>query len=241
MSDNLSELSLFSGCGGGLYGSKLLGWKTIGYVEWDTYCQQIIAARIKDGIFDYAPIFTDIRTFAIEYAAKYRGLVDVITAGFPCQPFSEAGHQRADTDERNLWPDTIDVIKKVQPKWCLLENVPGLLRKHGYFGTVLKDLSEAGYNAKWCCLSAQNVGAPHKRERLWIFAFPNTNNCWLEWGKQLKKSSEIKERMDWWTTEPNVDRVVDGMANRSNRLKALGNGQVPAVVREAWNHLRGKR
>jgi DNA (cytosine-5)-methyltransferase 1 len=246
----MKELSLFTGAGGGVYGTKLLGWKTIGYVEFDDYCQQIIAARIKDGIFDYAPIFTDIRAFSVEYAAKYSGLVDVITAGFPCQPFSTAGKQKADADERNMWPFTLQVIKSVQPQWCLLENVPGLLGRHRYFETILKDLSEAGYDASWTCISAQGVGAPHKRNRLWIVAMANAASYGLEGsnGSICRKQGKAKRVFpesfrsscrvgEWWEVEPSMGRVADGVANRSNRLKALGNGQVPGVVREAWHEL----
>jgi DNA (cytosine-5)-methyltransferase 1 len=244
----MRELSLFTGGGGGVYGTKLLGWNTVGYVEWDEYCQQIIAARIKDEIFDYAPIFTDIRLFATEWASKYRGLVDVITAGFPCQPFSAAGKRKADADERNMWPSTLQVIKAVQPRWCLLENVPGLLGKHRYFETILEDLSEAGYDARWTCLSAAEVGAPHKRERLWILAdstgsrlqrrCQSSSGCEVFGeGVQSIITRESSNSRRWWKTEPNVGRVADGVAARSNRLKALGNGQVPAVVRAAWEEL----
>lgn len=98
----LRELSLFSGAGGGVLGSKILGWKTVGYVEWEDYCQKIIAQRIKDGIFDNAPIFGDVRTFTSEgYARKYRGMVDVVSGGFPCQPFSVAGARKAGDDSRD--------------------------------------------------------------------------------------------------------------------------------------------
>jgi DNA (cytosine-5)-methyltransferase 1 len=287
----MRELSLFTGGGGGVYGTKLLGWTTVGYVEWDEYCQQVIAARIRDGIFDYAPIFTDIRLFATEWASKYRGLVDVITAGFPCQPFSTAGKQKGKEDERNMWPSTLDVIRVVQPQWCLLENVPGLLGKHRYFETILKDLSEAGYDAKWTCLSAAEVGAPHKRERLWIMAHSQSFRC--KKGRETGNLLEANGRSDgslcsisscssvksknladseshrsslllqstsgaaecerqarcnasgdssgnyrgWWTTEPSVGRVANGVANGRDRLKALGNGQVPTVVKTAWEIL----
>jgi len=238
----MRELSLFTGGGGGIWGTKLLGWTTVGYVEWDKYCQQIIAARISDGTFDYAPIFTDIRVFATEYARKYRGVVDVITAGFPCQPFSEAGKRKASDDERNMWPSTLDVIKAVKPRWCLLENVSGLLGKHRYFEAILNDLSEAGYDARWSCMSAVEVGAPHKRERLWIVAsLADADDDRIERRSQFAESSEGSREMDytagWWGSEPGVDRVVDGMAVRRDRIRALGNGQVPAVVRAAWESL----
>jgi DNA (cytosine-5)-methyltransferase 1 len=275
----MRELSLFSGGGGGVYGSKLLGWKTIGYVEYDDYCQRIIAQRIRDGVFDYAPIFGDIRTFATQHAAKYRGLVDVITAGFPCQPFSTAGNARGTDDERNMWPQTLEVIRAIRPQYALLENVPGLLGQHRYFETILKDLSEAGYDASWVCLSAAEVGAPHKRERLWILGYANNNGFYepqnskssnerddsSEKGSkeslQLKRSGNVgqdvcggsecylasrsarydRQAAKWWATEPNVGRVADGVADRKYRLKALGNGQVPAVFAEAWRVLNEQK
>ena len=91
----MNELSLFSGAGGGLLGTMLLGFRPIGYVEWDDYCQRVLAARIRDGFLSDAPIFGDIKTFISDgYAASYTGLVDVITAGFPCQPFSVAGKRK---------------------------------------------------------------------------------------------------------------------------------------------------
>jgi DNA (cytosine-5)-methyltransferase 1 len=127
----LTELSLFSGAGGGLLGTKILGWQTIGYVEKDKYCQNVLRARIRDGFLDDAPIFSDIRTFD---GLQYRERVDIITAGFPCQPFSVAGRRKGSNDDRNMWPDTIRVIREVNPRMAFLENVPGLLGKHGYFG-----------------------------------------------------------------------------------------------------------
>ena len=167
--DAMYELSLFTGAGGGLLGTHLLGWTPVGYVEYDDYCQRIIAQRIKDGFLPRAPIFGDVRTFANEgYAASYTGLVDVITAGFPCQPFSTAGKRAGVDDSRNMWPATIDIIRVVRPRFAFLENVPGLLSS-GYFGTILGDLAESGYDARWRILSAAEMGAPHRRDRLWLF------------------------------------------------------------------------
>ena len=164
----MNELSLFSGGGGGLLGTKLLGWRHIGYVEYNEYCQKIIAQRIKDGFLDEAPIFGDVRSFISEgFAASYTGMVDVITAGFPCQPFSVAGKRKGEDDERNMWPATIECIRIIRPKHVLLENVAGLLA-HEYARQIFGDLAESGYDVRWRCLSASEVGAPHKRDRVWI-------------------------------------------------------------------------
>ncbi len=172
----MRELSLFSGAGGGLLGTKLLGWRHFGYVEYDDYCQQVLRQRIDDGYLDEAPIFGDIRTFISDgYADAYQGMVDVVTAGFPCQPFSVAGKQKGEDDERNMWPATIDVIRRVRPQYCLLENVTGLLSS-GYMGRVFGDLAESGFDARWRVLSAAEVGAPHKRDRLWIYCRSDENS-----------------------------------------------------------------
>jgi DNA (cytosine-5)-methyltransferase 1 len=290
----MKELSLFSGAGGGVLGTKLLGWEAIGYVEYNEYCQQVIAQRIEDGCLDNAPIFSDVNAFISEgYADAYKGMVGVISAGFPCQPFSVAGKKAAKDDPRNCWPQTLDIIRRVRPRYCLLENVGGLLsRKHRYFETILKDLAESGYDAWWKVISAAEVGAPHKRDRLWIVAYPNSTRelqsegCEQdEWrragyGSQAladsnsgrsRQEEEVRsrrhtsepssedatdtssERLEgweppigestthtptgstcWWDTEPRVGRVAHGMAHRVDRLKALGNGQVPAVVAAAF-------
>ena len=167
----MRELSLFTGAGGGLLGTQhLLGWNGVGYVEWDEYCQKMLRVRIDDGLIDEAPIFGDVRAFISDgYAAAYTGLVDVITAGFPCQPFSVAGKQLAADDDRNMWPATAESISIIRPWYIFLENVPGLVTS-GYFGTVLGDLVTLGYCVRWRVLSAAELGAPHRRDRLWILA-----------------------------------------------------------------------
>lgn len=166
----MNELSLFSGAGGGLLGTMLLGFRSIGYVEWDDYCQRVLAIRIKDGILPDAPIFGDIKTFIDDgYAASYTGLVDVLTAGFPCQPFSVAGKQKGANDERNMWPSTATVIGIVKPRFVLLENVPGI---RSYLPVVVRDLRRLGYEVQRpLILGADDVGAPHRRKRVWIMAY----------------------------------------------------------------------
>ena len=262
----MKELSLFSGAGGGVLGTQLLGWETIGYVEYNEYCQRVIRQRIEDGCLDNAPIFSDVNAFISEgYADAYKGMVGVISAGFPCQPFSVAGKKAAEDDPRNCWPQTLNIIRRVRPRYCLLENVGGLLsRKHRYFETILKDLAESGYDAWWKVISAAEVGGPHKRDRLWIVAHANHSRKLQSEGSKQDKwrwagydgeevSDTCSKRLEgrelpigeekaytttgstcWWDTEPRVGRVADGVAHRVDRLKALGNGQVPAVAATAF-------
>ena len=167
----MNGLSLFSGAGIGELALKhiLPDYRTVGYVEWDKYCQAVIRARIKDGILDDAPIFGDIRHFNAAYASLYAGKVDWLSAGFPCQPFSVAGRRAGEADERNMWPATRDAICILRPRYVFLENVPALLT-HGYIGQILRDLAKMGYDASWGIVSAADSGLPHLRERLWFLA-----------------------------------------------------------------------
>ena len=175
----MNVLSLFTGYEGFGLGLKLAGLDTqhVGYVEIDPYCQQIIQQRIEDGHLDWAPIITDIK------AADFRpmaGLVDLITAGFPCQPHSTAGRRLGEADPRDLWPDTLATISTVAPAYVLLENVPGLLFGNGerepYGGKVVGELSDIGYDAQWQLISAAAAGAPHLRWRWWCLAHPKSDS-----------------------------------------------------------------
>lgn len=235
---HLKELSLFSGAGGGLLGTThLLGWETVCYVEWDDYASQVLQARIKDGYLHDAPIWSDVSTFD---AHAWRGCVDVITAGFPCQPFSVAGAMGAGLDERNGWPDTARVIRDVRPQHVYLENVSGLLAgSHGYFGTVLSELAALGYDARWGVLSAADVGAPHRRDRLWIHGYANGNGeSVIAVNDEAPGVQGLDGNIGPWTFRPELARVADGLANGLDRIRAIGNGQVPLVAATAWERLR---
>jgi DNA (cytosine-5)-methyltransferase 1 len=170
------ELALFTGAGGGLLGSRLLGWRTICYVEREPYPVEVLKARIKDGYLDDAPIWDDVRTFD---GRPWAGLVDVISAGFPCQPWSTAGKQLGELDERNLWPDTLRIIREVRPQWVLLENVANLLSRL-YIQQIFGDLAESGCDARWDCIPAAAVGAPHIRDRAWIVAHSRSESGGLQ-------------------------------------------------------------
>ena len=164
----MNHLSMFTGYGGFDLGLRLanLQIRTVMYVEWERYPQEIIKARIKDGTLDDAPIWADISTLD---GSQLRGVVDICTAGFPCQPHSVAGKGQGAGDDRNLWPDTARIIGEVRPRYVLLENVPGIIANR-YIGTVLGSLSELGYDTEWGIVSAAEAGALHLRKRWWCLA-----------------------------------------------------------------------
>ncbi len=179
--NELRELSLFSGYGGFSLGLRLarLQTRTVMYVEWERYPQEIIKARIKDGFLDDAPIWGDISTLD---GWQLRGLVDLITGGFPCQPHSVAGLKQGADDKRNLWPETLRIIREVGSRYVLLENVPGILSASSdggipaYGGTVVGELASLGYSVHWRTLGADDVGAPHRRKRWWCIAVLGDTN-----------------------------------------------------------------
>lgn len=240
----MRELSLFTGAGGGILGTHLLGWRPIGYVEWDDYCQRVIAAMIADGLIPRAPIFGDVREFAQSGAAEqYRGFADVVTAGFPCQPFSTAGKQRGADDERNMWPATLNVIRVVRPQHVVLENVTGLLTC-GYSGIVIAGLASLGYVGRWGVLRASETGAPHHRARWWVVAHTKSVGKLYKSKRHEYQAKRMSYDSPAWrqdrsfsTTTSRLCRVVDGVPDRVGATSACGNGQVPRVVRTAWELL----
>ena len=244
----VKELSLFSGAGGGLTGTALLGWTPVGYVEWSEYCQKVIRQRIEDGAIPRAPIFSDIRAFTSEgYADAYKGMADVITAGFPCQPFSVAGKGKGQTDDRNMWPETADVIRRVRPKFAFLENVPGLLADE-YVRRIFADLAEMGFDAKWGVLGGHETGALSNGKRLWIVA-SSTNSFSMEsMDIQEYKVTHTEESLRWehsgamrsmlsQNDYSRIKRDSNAVARGMERLKAVGNGQMGPVAAKAWRTL----
>lgn len=259
----MNELALFAGAGLGLLASKwLLGHRIVCYVEKDWYRVEVLKARIRDGYLDDAPIWGDVGTFD---GKPWRGCVDIVSAGFPCQPFASGGKRRGKEDERNGWPDTIRIIREVQPTWIFLENSPNILnisRKYkqpSYFETLVEELSEAGYMGAWGCLSASSLGAVHKRERVWVIAHAgeggwekflrgNSSKCRAGIEKRLWGQFRTNALDDVWghitrleerLGEPCVWGVNDGLPYRVERLEAVGDGQVPAVAGLAWRLLGG--
>ena len=228
--EELNELALFAGAGGGILGGKLLGWRTVCAVEIDPYCAGVLVARQNDGILPPFPIWDDVTTFD---GRPWRGTVDVVSGGFPCQDISAAGKGAGIEGKRSgLWREMARIISEIRPRYVLVENSP-LLVSRG-LDVVLADLAKMGYDARWGIIGADDAGAPHRRKRIWIVADAPRFHA----QRQRNRQGQIKpRRSDWWRSEPAVGRVANGVAYRVDRLKAIGNGQVPAVVALAWETL----
>lgn len=333
----MNELALFSGAGGGILASYLLGWRTVCAVERDAYAAQVLAQRQNDGILEAFPIWSDITSFD---GKPWRGIVDVISGGFPCQDISSAGKGAGIEGERSgLWSEMARIIGEVRPSYVFVENSPMLVSRG--LTRVISDLAKMGYDAEWARFSASNFGAPHIRDRIWIVGYSrgkrlntgwenngkydrhftssanknsrtlantqsigcktnglsigtqqekslsgingkdvaNSKSLRLEQAWKCKSSSEkwltgcghelsdpdcerckqVEQRVfsrtqsegssdpsqyssfargwKWWAIEPELGRVADGVANRVDRLKAIGNGQVSIVAKSAFEFL----
>jgi DNA (cytosine-5)-methyltransferase 1 len=239
----LREMALFAGAGGGILGGKLLGWECVCAVEWEPYAAAVLAARQNEGFLPPFPIWDDVQTFN---GKPWRGLVDVVSGGFPCQDISSAGRGAGITGERSgMWKHMARIIGEVRPRYVLVENSP-VLTSRG-LGVVLGDLAALGYDAEWGVLGAVHAGGDHERERIWILAADSACGA-LEDGEDvgggMDKTSEGRkatgfingtlfgvERCD---SECELGRTVHGMAVEMDRLKAIGNGQVPQVMAMAF-------
>jgi DNA (cytosine-5)-methyltransferase 1 len=165
----MNELALFAGAGGGILGGTLLGWRTVCAVEIEDYPRRVLLQRQSDKVLPRFPIWDDVSTFD---GKPWRGKVDIITGGFPCQDISVAGLGAGITGLRSgLWKEFARIIGEVQPHYVFIENSPNLRNKG--LEVVLEDLWKLGYDAKWGVVGAHHAGAPHKRNRIWIVAHAN--------------------------------------------------------------------
>jgi DNA (cytosine-5)-methyltransferase 1 len=157
--------SLFSGIGGFDLAAEWMGWTNVFHVERDPFCQRVLAHH-----FPNSQGFSDVKTFD---GRPFRGHVDILTGGFPCQPYSSAGKRLGKDDERHLWPEMCRIILEVAPAYVVGENVRGLLNWNGgvVFEEVCADLEYLGYEVWTGILPAAGVGAPHRRDRIWWVAY----------------------------------------------------------------------
>lgn len=307
----MNHFSLFTGIGGIDLAAEWAGFKTVGQVELAEYPYQILMKHWPNvpkfrGVKDVNR--NSIRAAGIEH-------IDLISAGFPCQPHSLAGKRKGSCDDRDLWPEVARVLREVRPRWFLGENVKGLLSSENgrFFGTVLGDLAEMGYSVGWGSWEAARVGAPHRRERVFIVAYSDQVRCnmWESYRQGVQREEQTCDEIDtsdkyvananhsgrihgkpeeftaerridafgefepscshvphsdnksklqtreaidpfresgqtrnctpgdggafisgfdWWSTEPDVGRVANGISSRVDRLKCLGNAVVPQQV-----------
>lgn len=167
----MNELALFAGAGGGILGGELLGWRTVCAVERDAHCASVLAQRQTDRCLAPFPIWSDVTTFN---GRPWRGVVDVVSGGFPCQDISVAGSgDGLDGERSGLWKEMARIIREVRPRFAYVENSP-MLTSRG-LDRVLGDLAEMRFDAEWGVLSAADVGAKHLRERIWILAYSRRN------------------------------------------------------------------
>ena len=265
----MTHLSLFSGIGGLDLAAEWAGFETVGQCEWADYPTKVLEKHWPD-----VPRWRDIRTLTGDDFYEKTGLrtVDVISGGFPCQPFSVAGKQKGKGDDRYLWPEMLRVIRELTPAWVIGENVPGILRIAAE--EVLSDLESAGYRAAILNFEAAACGAWHRRDR--VFFVANAESIGRErnradrecisrasaeeraiaGGCALCKETGKPERSDRRSAEPGmggmadgiphwldgepagIPRIVKGLKNRADRIKALGNAVVPQQAYPIFRAIR---
>lgn len=239
--------SLFSGIGGFDLASEWMGWENVFHCEWNDFGKKVLKYYWPKAISYDDITKTD---FTI-----HRGSIDILTGGFPCQPYSTAGKRLGKEDERHLWPEMLRAIREIQPRWIVGENVLGLVNWNGglVFEEVQADLENEGYEVQPFILPAVSVNAPHRRDRVWFVA-KNSNSIGQKrrvYKKQSKNAirkqfSKSNPRFNKWKTWQNfptqypVCNGNDGLSNRldgitfpkwrSESIKAGGNAIVPQVV-----------
>lgn len=263
-SDMLNGLDLFSGIGGITIALK--EWvRPIAYCESDRYCQSVLLSRMRDGSLPRAPIWDDVTSLDSSMFSPREA--DIVYGGFPCQDLSVAGTGKGLEGERSgLFFEIIRLASELRPRFVFLENVPAISVRG--LERVCLEFTALGYDCRWTIVSAAELGAPHLRERWFLLAHSNNKRGWKKqisqrWGQDKAKSwhdgkkepvanstgKRFKEKGQsetrqiaspgWWSSEPDVGRVVDELPFRMDRIKALGNAVVPGQAREAFRRLIG--
>jgi DNA (cytosine-5)-methyltransferase 1 len=216
----MTHLSLFSGIGGLDLAAEMAGFKTVGQCEWADFQTKILEKHWPN-----VPRWKDIRTLTGESFYERTGLrtVDVISGGFPCQPFSLAGKREGKDDDRYLWPEMLRVIRELRPTWVLGENVPGIVNLA--LDTVLTDLEKEGFETQSFIIPACGVDAPHRRERVAILAYANSKQLGID--RSQRTTSE-----NAGTGQDNREGI-QGTDSRKRRTHQSGTGGMVDGIQES--------
>jgi DNA (cytosine-5)-methyltransferase 1 len=227
----MKVLDLFSGIGGFSLGLEAAGMEAVAFCEFDDHARKVLTKHWPN-----VPIHNDVRDLD---GTQYRGSVDVVCGGFPCQDLSNAGKKAGiEGDRSSLYREMLRVISECMPRYAIFENVSALLTGDGgrWFAKFLYDLAAIGFDAEWHCISASELGAHHHRDRVWIIAYPDMQRCkgvakiadFLQQQIQSVRSFETtRDRFN--LSESPLYRADDGVCGRSHRLKQLGNAVVPQI------------
>ena len=226
----MNVLDLFSGIGGFSLGLERAGMRTVAFCEIDPFCRRVLAKH-----WPSIPIYHDVRTLSAERLRADGIAPEVICGGFPCQDLSTAGQRAGITGEKSgLWSELHRLFGELRPRYAVVENVPNLIAGNSgaWFGRVLGDLAEIGFNAVWHCIPASALGAPHIRDRIWVVASPNAAEGDL---KAITKILAVytyagrNRGSGWRSPMPPVSRMGNGVPGELDQLGALGNSVVPQI------------
>lgn len=247
-------LDLFAGIGGFSLAAHWMGWETVAFVEKDEFCQKVLRKNFGENI----EIHNDITKFS---GKPFRGRVDIVTGGFPCQPFSASGLKKGASDERALWREMFRVIEEARPAWIIGENVTGIIPME--LDNVLADLEGAGYETQAVIIPACATGAEHRRDRLWIIGnaegrgflpqpVHDRASSQIDVSKRIEFVSQVSLFEIWNRPDAGTDGESDGLPDKLDkperkpdaryeprtdsefRIKALGNSIVPQVAYEIF-------
>ena len=260
LTDNVNELHLFAGAGGGILGGILLGHTCVCAVEIEPYCRKVLLQRQRDGILPKFPIWDDVRTFD---GKPWRGKVDVVCGGFPCQDISMGGNNSKngasglEGERSGLWFEMARIICEIRPRFVFVENSSMLIARG--LGTVLRGLAGMGYDARWGMFFGSDVGALHVRKRIWILAntTESRRNDWRDYERKNNNRANFdefpKDSEHWKSRRNHIAETLEAfiksesalstmgefnaLADGVDRVEAAGNGQIPSVAVLAWQVL----
>lgn len=231
--EKLRHGSLFSGIGGFDLAAEWMGWDNVFHCEWNEFGQ-----RVLKHYWPQAESFSDITKTDF---TKYYGTVDIITGGFPCQPYSSAGKRRGKEDERHLWPEMLRAIREVSPRFVVGENVRGLTNWNGglVFDEVCAELESIGYQVAPVIIPACGVGAPHRRERVWFVAKNTISDGCLQ-RESKEKGTEIWQQRNISTRSADGVYLSKGFTTNTNGTEQRNNNRADnSEAEKVWRENQG--